>query len=185
VLYFVFLDGRKIGPFDKRTIMGMRVRNTLRDEHMLLDSDEQSMSVREVLERTQAAPLFDAAASGIYSSVAAQFFAKAIKVGARHPYVPSFSSDVEVRVLQEVLRLSGRYRQFLQTKEDRVKLPWARLTSVYAKKDKVWVWLMDDSLNWDGKNAVIDVDDPPAFALQMSSAAEAISLRDAIAARMK
>ena len=38
-VYHVLLDGRRVGPYDRRTIVGMKVRKTLSSKHVLVGAD--------------------------------------------------------------------------------------------------------------------------------------------------
>ena len=136
-LYHVVLEGRRLGPYDRRTIVGMRVRKTLTSRHVLECSDGARLTVAELVRGTLPAtpppepepmPPPEPAASGqgarsSYSVIQATHGADLLEVSGRGYAVPAFKGEVEVRVQTKVLRLAGRFRDGLAWKEDRVKFP--------------------------------------------------------------
>jgi len=142
ILYHVVLEGRRLGPYDRRTIVGMRVRNTLGSEHLLEATDGERLTVAELLHGTlpetpaappapaappepaepPAVPAVPAARRG-YSVIQAVHTADLLQVQGRAYDIPAFKGEVELRVQTRVLRIAGRFRGALGWKEDRVKLP--------------------------------------------------------------
>lgn len=130
-LYHVLLEDRRLGPFDRRTIVGMRVKKALTSGHVLESSDGAQLTVAELV-RGSPAPeppppaepvSFDGSRSGSYSVVQAVHTADLLDVqGTGHP-VPPFRGEVEVRAQTKALRIAGRFRDGLVWKEDRVKFP--------------------------------------------------------------
>jgi hypothetical protein len=132
--YHVVLDGRRLGPYDRRTIVGMRVRKTLTSRHLLEATDGARLTVAELLHGTlpltpaappppPAEPVSPASGRGNYSAPPAMHPADLLEVQGRGYPVPPFKGEVEVRVQKKALRLAGRYRDALAWKEDRVKIP--------------------------------------------------------------
>jgi len=138
-LYHVVLEGRRLGPYDRRTIVGMRVRKTLTSTHVLECTDGARLTVAELLRGTLPAspppepepepppPEPAASAQGArvssYSVIQATHAADLLEVAGPGYAVPAFKGEVEVRVQTKVLRLAGRFRDRLGWKEDRVKFP--------------------------------------------------------------
>jgi len=131
-LFHVVLEGRRLGPYDRRTIVGMRVRKTLTSRHVLEGTDGVRLTVAELLRGTLPAtpapapvprqePL--ASAQGVHSVIQATHVADLLEVAGRGYAVPPFRGEVEVRVQTKVLRLAGRFRDGRAWKEDRVKFP--------------------------------------------------------------
>ena len=126
--YHVVLDGRRVGPYDRRTIVGMRVRKTLTSRSMLEGSDGARLTVAELLHGTlpespAPAPGPVPAARASHAAIQAMHAADLLEVRGRGHEVPPFKGEVEVRVQTRVLRIAGRFRGALGWKEDRVKLP--------------------------------------------------------------
>ena len=139
-LYHVVLEGRRLGPYDRRTIVGMRVRKTLTSRDVLECTDGVRLTVAELLRGTLPAspppepeddppPPPEPAASmqgariSSYSVIHATHAADLLEVAGRGYAVPAFQGEVEVRVQTKVLRLAGRFHDRRGWKEDRVKFP--------------------------------------------------------------
>ncbi|GAB3650053.1 hypothetical protein [Ramlibacter alkalitolerans] len=130
ILYHVVLDGRRLGPYDRRTIVGMRVRKTLTSRHQLEASDGARLTVAELLHGTlpltppaPAEPASPAGDHGGSPMVLPGHAADLLDVqGPAYP-MPAFRGEVEVRVQKKALRLAGRHRDALAWKQDRVKIP--------------------------------------------------------------
>jgi len=130
-LYHVVLDGRRLGPYDRRTIVGMRVRKTLGSRHLLEASDGTTLTIAELLHGTLPATPPPAPPESLpsgdrrnsYSVIQAMHSAELLDVQGRGYAVPPFKGEVEVRIQTRVLRIAGRFRDTLAWKEDRVKIP--------------------------------------------------------------
>ena len=48
-VYHVVLEGRTIGPYDRRTIVGMRIKKTLTSEHTVVTADGVQLTVGDLL----------------------------------------------------------------------------------------------------------------------------------------
>jgi hypothetical protein len=128
-LYHVMLAGQRLGPFDRRTIVGMRVRKTLTSKDVLESTDGRRLSVAQLVRQTPAdpppssEPAFAPPGRSSYSVIQAMHTADLLEVrGSGYP-VPPFKGELEVRVQTKVLRVSGRFRDGIHWKEDRVKFP--------------------------------------------------------------
>ncbi|HYD75736.1 hypothetical protein [Ramlibacter sp.] len=121
-LFHVVLEGRKVGPYDRRTIVGMRIRKTLSSEHVLIDTTGRQLTVADLFGRQPARSDYVPSRTSSFS-VLATYAASLVAVQGRGLAVPAFRGEVEARVQSRVLRIAGRFRRGLGWKEDRVKLP--------------------------------------------------------------
>lgn len=126
-LYHVMLAGQRLGPFDRRTIVGMRVRKTLKSRDVLESSEGRRLTVAQLVRQTPPEPPPEPAPAppgrGSYSVIQGVHAANLLEVQAGHYTVPPFQGQLEVRVQSKVLRVSGRFRDGMHWKEDRIKIP--------------------------------------------------------------
>jgi hypothetical protein len=139
-IYHVLLEGRKVGPYDRRTLVGMRIKKTLTSDHVLIGADGARMTVGELIGQRPAKP-FNADRSGSFSLVHATFAAGVTEVAGKGLPIPRFKGEVEARVQADVLRISGRFRRGLGWKEDRVKIPLKDVVHARVKSSQVDLWL--------------------------------------------
>jgi hypothetical protein len=138
--YHVLLDGRSVGPYDRRTILGMRIKHMLTGDHLLVTSGGAQLTVRELIGAApegdaetgdnEAAPRNTATSTGML-----------LAAGRRGFRVPAFRGEVEVRVQGDVLRLAGRYRRAFRWHDGRVKLPLQDIVHARAKGPRTDLWL--------------------------------------------
>lgn len=121
-LFHVVLEGRKVGPYDRRTVVGMRIRKTLSSEHVLIDTTGRQLTVADLIGRQPARTDYAPSRTSGFS-VLATYPASLVSVQGRGVAVPAFRGEVEARVQSRVLRIAGRFRRGFGWKEDRVKLP--------------------------------------------------------------
>lgn len=140
-VYHVVLDGRKVGPYDRRTIVGMRIKKTLTSEHAVVTADGVQFTVGDLLKTRDGALPFQPDRSGTYSLVQATYVASLADVNGRGFAIPDFKGELEARVQSKVLRLAGRFRHGLGWKEDRVKLPLAAIVYARVRGTLVDLWL--------------------------------------------
>jgi hypothetical protein len=140
VIYHVLLAGRKVGPYDRRTIVGMRIKKTLTSDHLLIGGDGAEMTVGELLGQRPAKP-FSADRSGTFSLVHATFVASLVELEGRGVPIPRFKGEIEARVQADVLRLAGRFRHGLGWKEDRIKIPLKDIAHARINGSQVDLWL--------------------------------------------
>jgi hypothetical protein len=139
--YHVLLDGRSVGPYDRRTILGMRIKHMLTGDHLLVTSGGDRLTVRELIGASGegAAELGDGArdlrGSGATST------GILVRAGRRGFRIPKFSGEVEVRVQADALRIAGRYRRAFRWHDGRVKLPLADVVHARAKGPRTDIWL--------------------------------------------
>lgn len=108
--YHVLLDGRKVGPYDRRTIVGMRVKKTLGNDHVLIGADGSRLTVGELIGDPRAVAQAQRVRSATGSLVQASYRAR-LAHGARGPLrLPAFQDEIEMRVQGDVLRVAGRFR---------------------------------------------------------------------------
>ncbi|TWO72639.1 hypothetical protein FN976_03655 [Caenimonas sedimenti] len=143
-VYHVVLDGQMVGPYDRRTIVGMRIKKTLTSDHVVVTSDGVRLSVGDLLKNRDAEQAFQADRSGTYSLVQATYVASLVEVEGRGIDIPEFKGEIEARVQSDVLRIAGRFRQGLGWKEDRIKLPLAAIAYARVRGSLVDLWLRRD-----------------------------------------
>lgn len=139
-IYHVVLEGRKVGPYDRRTIVGMRIKNTLTSDHVLIGTDGTQLTVGELIGQRPPRP-FSADRSGSFSLVHATYAASVLEIEGRGIAIPRFKGEVEARVQADVLRISGRFRQGLGWKEDRVKIPLKDVVHARVSGSQAHLWL--------------------------------------------
>lgn len=138
--YHVLLDGRTVGPYDRKTIVGMRIKRMLTGDHLLVAADGTRLTVRELVGGPSAKR--NASASAARTSPVLGTYTGILMEGARRGVpVPAFKGELEVRVHTDVLRLAGRRRRGLRWKDDRVKLPLADVAHARARGPRVDLWL--------------------------------------------
>ena len=139
-LVHVVLDGRKIGPYDRRTIVGMRIKKALTSEHVLIGMDGAHLTVAGLIGQ-RPSQQFNADRSQSFSIVQATFGASLVHVEGTELRIPAFKDEVEVRVQGGVLRIAGRFRKGFGWKEDRVKLQMSDVVHARVKGSLVDLWL--------------------------------------------
>ena len=140
-MYHVLLEGRKVGPYDRRTIVGMRIKKTLTSEHVLIGTDGSTLTVAQLIGQHPPAPAFNPDRSGSFSVVQATFTAALLEVQGKGVPIPRFKGEVEARVQGDVMRIAGRFRRGLGWKEDRVKLVLKDVVHARVKGSQVELWM--------------------------------------------
>jgi hypothetical protein len=136
----VALGDRKVGPYDRRTIVGMRIKQTLTSDHVLIGADGAQLTVGELIGQRPAKP-YNADRSGSFSLVHATFTASVLELEGKGAAIPRFKGEIEARVQADVLRLAGRFRHGLGWKEDRVKIPLKDVVHARISGSKIDLWL--------------------------------------------
>lgn len=148
-LYHVLLGGgRRLGPFDRRTIVGMRVKKALTSQHVLVAADGAQLTVAELVHQAPggaglapAPPAGGSRGAGSHPVVQGIHAARLLEVeGAGHA-IPPFRDEVEVRVQTRALRVAGRFRDGLGWKEDRVKFPLEDIPHARLRGTVVDLWV--------------------------------------------
>ena len=136
--YSLVVEGRKIGPFDRRTLVGMRVKKLVEDHQILIRDDSLQMTVAEfVADRFEmadapvrgviaSAPPPPANASGLWPSFIVNFGGGTLRAGAF-----GFTGIGEMRYQGDLLRMTGRKRSGLVgSSEERIKVPMSGIASI-------------------------------------------------------
>jgi hypothetical protein len=140
-VYHVLLEGRTVGPYDRRTIVGMRVKKTLTSSHVLIGADGTQLTVADLIGRKPARP-FNSDRTNSYSVVQAAYPAWLLQARGRGIDIPPFKGEIEARIQAEgVLRLAGRFRRGFRWKEGRVKIPLKDVVHTRVKGTQVELWL--------------------------------------------
>jgi len=128
--FHLVLDGRRMGPYDRRTIVGMRIRQTIGSDQRVVGSDGVERSVGDLIREGR--PDFQPQRTASFGPVLATYPGCLRKVSGRGIAIPKFQGELEVRVQADVLRIAGRFRQGLRSKETRVKLPLQEIVHASA-----------------------------------------------------
>lgn len=144
--YHVVLEGRKVGPYDRRTVVGMRIKKTLTANHVLIGVEGRQLTVGELLgegEPPRRSERFNPTRSGGFSIVQATYTAR---VAAAHAGsgVPRFVGEVEARIQGGMIRIAGRFKRGFRWKEDRVKIPIRNILQARARGTVTELWLHDE-----------------------------------------
>jgi hypothetical protein len=139
--YHVLHEGRRMGPYDRRTIVGLRIKKTLTSDHQLEASDGSRLTVAELIGRQPPASEFNSMRSGGYSSARHTCSASLIESEPGPMEMPAFRGEVEVRVHSDVLRIAGTHRNGRSIREGRVKLPLKDIAYGRAVGSRVDLWL--------------------------------------------
>lgn len=143
-VYHVVLEGRTLGPYDRRTIVGMRIKKTLTSKNLLVGSDGARLTVGELVRGQPPVPAFEPSSgegTSSYSVIQATHAASVLNVEGKGYTIPPFKGEVEVRVQTKVLRLAGRFRDGLVWKEDRVKFPLEDIAHARLRSSVVDLWI--------------------------------------------
>ncbi len=134
--YRILLNDKQVGPFDRRTIVGMRIKKLLEGNVALLRSDGLPMTVAQLLmDRFEMADAqggvhhpAGAPASGLWPTFLVDFGGSWRGAGAL-----GFIGSGELRFQGDVLRLTGQRKStmFRMTTE-RLKLPMNAIASAQA-----------------------------------------------------
>ena len=144
-VYRVVLEGVQVGPYDRRTIVGMRIKKTLTSDHVLIGPDGVQLTVRDLIRRRPPTS-FNAERSGSYSVIRGTCSASLVQATGRSIEVPRFRGEIEVRVQADgVLRLAGRFRRGLGWKEGRVKIPLKDVAHVRVQGSQVELGLRGEA----------------------------------------
>lgn len=125
--YHVLLDGCRVGPYDRRTIVGMRLKHDLVNDQLLFDAHNRQITVGELIAKSRredadGASTFGAAAAGLPPTYGVRFL-------GRDSF--GFTGIGHVRVQDSVLRLEGwRRRWLLGRTGGQVKVPLSCIRDV-------------------------------------------------------
>jgi hypothetical protein len=139
-VYHVLLEGRTVGPYDRRTIVGMRIKKALTSDHVLISTGGAQLTVADLIGQRPTRQ-FNPDRSGSFSVVRATYAASLLEVDGPGMDIPKFKDEVQARVQGDVLRLAGRFRKRLGWKEDRVKIPLNDVVHARVRGSQVDLWL--------------------------------------------
>jgi hypothetical protein len=139
-VYHVLLEGRTVGPYDRRTIVGMRIKKTLTSRHVLISANGAQLTVGDLIGQ-RPSQSFSPDRSGGFSVVQATYSASLLEVQGRGLEIPRFKGEVQARVQSDVLRIAGRFRHRLRWKEDRVKIPLKEVVHARVRGSQVELWV--------------------------------------------
>lgn len=146
-VYHVLLEGRRVGPYDRRTIVGMKVKKALSSKNVLVGEDGSRTTVGELVRQALPEHGFAAssqgAAPGAPSRPVVQGIhpAQLLEVQGGGYTVPPFQGEVDVRVQGKVLRVSGRFRVGPDWKEERIKFPLQDIAHARLRGTIVDLWI--------------------------------------------
>jgi hypothetical protein len=121
-VYHVMLAGRRVGPYDRRTIVGMRIKKTLTSNDALIGTDGSQLTVGDLIRRRAPTP-FTSERTGSYSVVRGSYSTWLVQSSGRGIHMPRFKGEMEARVQADgFLRLAGRFRSGFGWKDGRVKI---------------------------------------------------------------
>jgi hypothetical protein len=148
-VYHVLLEGRSMGPYDRRTIVGMCIKKALASDTELIDSSGAQLTVGDLLAERSAQNTFNGTRSGAFSFsvVQATFTTALLRVKGKGFAIPAFRGEVEARVQAGMLRVAGRYRRGLRWRDDRVKLPLKAFVHARIVGSRVDLWLRPEGTN--------------------------------------
>ena len=159
-MYRVLLQGRDVGPYDRRTIVGMRIKKALTSDDILLASDGSRLTVADLV-RTRPSEQFQPNRTSSYSLVQATYSASVMDVKGKGMPIPAFKGEVEARIQTDVLRIAGRFRHGFGWKEDRVKLPLKDIVHARVRSSTVDLWLRSEGAR-DFQHVVLELFTPEA-----------------------
>jgi hypothetical protein len=143
--YHVLLEGSRVGPYNRRTIVGMRIKKALTSDQVLVGADGTQLTVGDLIRRRSPKP-FNAERSGSYSVVQGAYPASLVKVSGTGLEIPRFKGEVEARVQADgVLRLAGRFRHGFGWKDGRVKIVLKDVVHVRVAATQVELGLRGDA----------------------------------------
>ncbi len=134
--YRILLNDKQVGPYDRRTIVGMRIKKLLGNNVALLRSDGLPMTVAQLMmDRFEMADAqggvhhpAGAPASGLWPTFAVDFGG-----GWRGAGALGFVGQGELRFQGDVLRLTGQRKgAMFRSKTERMKLPMNAIASARA-----------------------------------------------------
>ena len=147
--YRLLLENKQVGPFDRRTIVGMRIKKLIPKDTSVLRSDGLLMTAAQLLadRNERADPVTGQLASApmVLASVLWPTFLVnfgGILYGALGAGVLGFVGQGELRYQDDTLRLSGmRKISMFRTQEDRVKIAIADIAAIDAQGSAVRITL--------------------------------------------
>ncbi|MET0310973.1 MAG: rhomboid family intramembrane serine protease [Burkholderiaceae bacterium] len=118
-VFHVVLEGRTVGPYDRRTIVGMRIKKALTNDHVLIGDNGDQLTVGELIARRSRPSSGFAMSRNPHSThLLPSYPVRFLKGGF------GFRGEGEARLQPDILRIEGDRRSlgFLR-KRARVKVP--------------------------------------------------------------
>ena len=131
LLYHLLLEGREVGPYDKRTIVGMRQKKAIGSDSVLIGPDGKRLTVEELIQGGKD----QFALTGTFSLIKAKFEAT-IASWEKHGPLPHYQGMLEVRVQEDVLRVASN--------DDRVKIALKDVVHARAREQFADLWFRGD-----------------------------------------
>lgn len=118
-VFHVVLEGRAVGPYDRRTIVGMRIKKALTNDHVLIGDNGDQTTVGELIARRSKGPSGFGVSRNPHSTHLLPTYP--VRFG-RAAF--GFRGEGEARLQPDILRIEGDRRSLgLFTKRARVKVP--------------------------------------------------------------
>lgn len=118
-VFHVVLEGRAVGPYDRRTIVGMRIKKALTNDHVLIGDNGDQTTVGELIARRSKGPSGFGVSRNPHSTHLLPTYPVRF---ARAAF--GFRGEGEARLQPDILRIEGDRRSLgLFTKRARVKVP--------------------------------------------------------------
>ena len=143
-LFHVLLEGQRVGPYSRRTIVGMRIKKALSSEDVLEAENGVQLTVADLLGQPRASRNFNPNRSGSFSLVQAVYSVSLVSAQEGPVEIPAFKGEVQARVQGDVLRIAGRFRQGWSWKEDRIKIALVDVVHARIVGSRVDLWLRPD-----------------------------------------
>ncbi len=141
------LTGASLGPFDNRTVVGMRIKKLLTNDQLLVDQDGERLTVGVLMARRSQPGTRTSDPSSPDSVTSIGNFMPSWVV--THVAPPAHLTPAhqlrglgELRVQFDVVRLVGPVRQGLSSKDERVKIVHDRVVNLRVRGDRVDVLLL-------------------------------------------
>jgi hypothetical protein len=147
--YRLLLENKQVGPFDRRTIVGMRINKLIPKETSVLRSDGLLMSAAQLLadRNEQADPQTGHLASAPMTAASVLWPTFLVNFGGNFwgllgAGALGFVGQGELRFQSDALRLRGQRKSGLfGSAEDRIKMPLADIAAVDAQGSTVRITL--------------------------------------------
>lgn len=137
------LTGARVGPYDKRTVVGMRIKKLLHNDQMLISEAGEQISVGELVRRrTRVDSVMQASSVDSISNLMPTFTVSHV---VPLDYIAS-AHDLrglgEVRLQFDVLRVVGPVRKGFSEKDARIKIELERIVNIHLTGDRLDMLLL-------------------------------------------
>jgi hypothetical protein len=171
------LTGARVGPYDKRTVVGMRIKKLLHNDQMLISDSGAQISVGDLVHRrTRPEQSTPSVAPDSVSNLMPTFTVSHV---VPLDYIAS-AHDLrglgEVRLQFDVLRVVGPVRKGFSEKDARIKIELERIVNIHLNGDRVDMLL----LGIDGPGTPLQT-----FAMEFMDGGKAREFQSALPNRVK